>query len=130
MYFIEKLKHYWVSSNNLKYLSVGLLTSVANLFLSGSILQSFMLKNGISEKNVAFFMSALQIVQVSVMLCMSPVVDRIKRIIKVNASVNLSVAVYALLLAAISVLSGFSPDVKYSMVLIGGIAVNVFSGCK
>ena len=72
----KKLVYIWNMNNNLKYLMRGTIFSIASLFITGSIIQAFMLENGIDAKSVAYYVSALQIVQVSVMLLISPVVDR------------------------------------------------------
>ena len=101
----KKLAYLWNNGNNLKYLTRGVIGSMAAIFINGSILQAFMLENGISEKNVAFFVSILQVVQVSVMLLVSPIVDKFKNIVKICGCVDLSLVAYSLLLGSICLLS-------------------------
>ena len=121
----KKLHHIWNYNNNLKYLMRGVLYSVPSLFMTGSIIQAFMLENGVSEKSVAFYVSVLQIVQVAVMLVASSFVDRLKNIIKIKGFIFLFQVSYAVLLAVISLVSGMSADYKYSLILIGGIIINL-----
>lgn len=121
----KKLYYIWNQNNNLKYLMRGMLYSVPTLLMTGSIIQAFMLENGVSEKQVTYYGSVLQIVQVSVMLIASTFVDRLRNIIKIKGFIFLFQVSYAVLLAIICVASGLSADYKYSLILIGGIVINL-----
>ena len=68
--------------NNLVFYLQATIYNCAFLFISGSIVQSFMLESGINESKVSFYVSALQIIQVIVMLVISGLVENIKNIFK------------------------------------------------
>ena len=125
MSMFKKLVYIWNMNNNLKYLMRGTIFSIASLFITGSIIQAFMLEKNIKEKSVAYYVSALQIVQVSVMLLISPVVDRFKNIIKLKSVLILFQVTYTALLAFIAVSPWMKSETKYAFILIGGIIISV-----
>ena len=69
-----------MNNNNSKYLVQSIAYSTALLMIAGSVIQAFLLENGLGEHMVTSYLSVVQIVQVSVMLVVSLVIDKIKKI--------------------------------------------------
>ena len=59
--------------------------NTAILMIAGSVIQAFLLENGINEVLVTSYLSVVQIVQVSVMLVVSLLIDRVKKIVRLCA---------------------------------------------
>lgn len=77
-------------SNEIKYYIANPLHSCGFALVgTGSIIQGFLLKSGISEKNVAFFVSAMLVVQMAAMILTSGAIENLKKIIKVSAFLSL-----------------------------------------
>ena len=66
--------------------------STAILMIAGSVIQAFLLENGLSEHVVTSYLSVVQIIQVSVMLVMSLIIDKIKNCLSVYAFQPVSLA--------------------------------------
>ncbi len=77
-------------SNEIKYYIANPLHSCGLALVgTGSIIQGFLLKSGVSDKNVAFFVSAMLVVQMAAMTIMSGAVENMKKMIKVSAALAL-----------------------------------------
>ena len=74
-----------MKENHNKYLLQSTLYSTANMMIAGSVIQAFLLESGVAESIVTWYLSLVQIIQVSVMMCLSLVIDRIKKIVKAYA---------------------------------------------
>jgi MFS family permease len=113
-------------TNNFIYgLNVVLYNHAALTLITGSVLQSFMLESGISEQQVASFVSVLQIVQAIIMLFCSGLIDRMKSLIKMTALMQLSTLPMYIVLVAFSIWSDTPVDLKYWCIMLIGIAVNI-----
>lgn len=113
-------------TNNFIYgLNVVLYNHAALTLITGSVLQSFMLESGISEQQVASFVSVLQIVQAIIMLFCSGLIDRMKSLIKMTALMQLSTLPMYIVLVVFSIWSDTPVDLKYWCIMLIGIAVNI-----
>lgn len=111
--------------NENKYIVSSITYSVALLLISGSVIQAFLLENGISETRVALFLSIVQIVQVVSMLVVSMLVDRVKNVLRVCAlSTIFQLALYGALIL-LCILNDLTINLKYTLVLSSGIFTNI-----
>ena len=74
-----------MKNNNVKYFIQNTLYSTANMMITGSVIQGFLLESGVSESIVTAYLSVVQIIQVSVMLIFSMLIDRIRNILRAYA---------------------------------------------
>lgn len=81
-----------VKKNKVKFCIATILNSTAMMFVSGSILQAFMLAYGMTDGQVYTFNSITQWAQVAAMLLMLFFADKIKKTIKVTAIFGLALA--------------------------------------
>lgn len=111
--------------NENKYIIQSIAYSVALLLISGSVIQAFLLENGISETKVALYLSIVQVIQVVSMLVVSMLVDRVKNVIRLCAlSTVFQLALYGALIL-ICVLNDITLTFKYTLVLSTGIFTNI-----
>ena len=114
-----------MNNNNSKYLIQSIAYSTALLMIAGSVIQAFLLENGLSERMVTSYLSVVQIVQVSVMLVVSLVIDRIKNILRVFAWAMVLQLGLFLSLIFLCIFSGVDITLKYVLVFSTGIITNV-----
>ena len=81
-----------IKTNKVKICIAAILYSTAMMFVSGSILQAFMLAYGMSDGQVYLFNSITQWAQVAAMLLMLFFADKIKKTITVTAFFGLGLA--------------------------------------
>ena len=112
-------------NNNTKYLIQSTIYSTALLMIAGSVIQSFLLENGMSETVVTAYLSVVQIVQVSVMLVLSLVIDKIKNVLRVFAWTQILQLSLFLSLAFLCVAGGMHITFKYLLVFFTGIVTNI-----
>lgn len=74
-----------MKENHFKFYSTGVIYNCAFILTSGSVIQGFMLKYGISAKNVSLYISAMQIVQVVMLLFLSGRNEQSRNIVKKTA---------------------------------------------
>lgn len=123
-YNILVLKKGYIMNNN-KLLWQSTLYSTAILMIAGSVIQAFLLQNGIDEWYVSIYMSVVQMVQVSVMFVVSLVIDRVKNVIKLCAySIILQIVLF-LSLIFLCVFSGVNIQAKYYIVFAAGVFANI-----
>lgn len=101
------------------------LYSLIVFILNGTLLQTFLLENGLDEQTVTFSLSVLQIVQMLTIFLFSGIVDKLNRLKKVTALsflICLPLNIYFLCLS-------FTPGTQTPIpFLIFGIAFNIFLG--
>ena len=102
-----------------------ILYSLIVFILNGTLLQTFLLENGLDEQAVTFSLSVLQIVQMLTIFLFSGIVDKMKRIKKLSAFSFLlcvPINIYFICLA-------FNPGTDTPILfLVLGTAFNVFLG--
>lgn len=89
----------------------------ANTFVSGGLIQSFMLEGGITSSQVSVYTAVIQIVQAAAMLILGPVLERKKEIIKINADANYLLLPLCVGMLIVSVVPGMSVGIKYAIIL-------------
>ena len=67
----------------------GSLYNLVAIFISGGILQSFLLEIGYSAQTVAIFVSVMQAAQILAMLVFSPILEDTPNVIKLYSNVHL-----------------------------------------
>jgi len=102
-----------------------ILYSLIVFILNGTLLQTFLLENGLDEQAVTFLLSVLQIVQMLTIFLFSEMVDKMKRIKKLSAFsffLCVPINIYFICLA-------FNPGTDTPIwFLVLGTAFNVFLG--
>lgn len=99
--------------------------TVACTLITNSIIQGFMLENGIPEKMVMLFMSLIQGTQVCVMFCFSLFVDKIKHIMRLySASILLQVIMFAAMVA-FCLFTDLPLSLKTTVMFTAGIITNI-----
>lgn len=94
---------------------------------TGSIIQGFLLKSGVTDKNVAFFVSAMLVAQMLSMTIFSGAVENMKNMIKISAVIPLFHI--PLLCSMIYFCANHaSPSVVFTVVFAVGILASLFYG--
>ncbi len=93
--------------------------------IAGSVIQAFLLENGLSEAMVTSYLSVVQIVQVSVMLVLSLIIDKIKNVLRVFAWSQVLQLSLFLSLVFLCLAGGVDITFKYILVFSTGIITNI-----
>lgn len=115
-------------SNEIKYYIANPLHACGFALVgTGSIIQGFLLKSGVSDKSVAFFVSAMLVVQMVAMTLTSGAVENMKKMIKVSATIALF---HIPLLGALAFFSSESADksLLFPIVFATGAVASAFYG--
>lgn len=110
--------------NSTKYIFFHTMSSVALVMVTGSIIQAFMLNNGVGEKQVTAYLSVVQLVQVAAMLLFSLFVDRVKNVLRTFALAQLFPVSLIFAQAFFCIVPAPSVGVLYSVLFTVGLAVN------
>lgn len=94
---------------------------------TGSIIQGFLLKSGVPDKNVAFFVSAMLVAQMLAMTLTSGAVESMKKMIKVSALISLC-HIPLLAVMIFFCVNKAVPSVIYGVVFAAGIFASLFYG--
>lgn len=114
-----------MKNNNVKYFIQNTLYSTANMMITGSVIQGFLLESGVSENIVTAYLSVVQIIQVSVMLIFSMLIDRIRNILRAYAwSSAIQISVFSSLIF-LCLFQNVPITTKYLLVFATGIITNV-----
>ena len=114
-----------MNSNNNKLILQSTCYSTAILMIAGSVIQAFLLENGVDAALVASYMSVVQIVQVTVMLVVSLLIDRVKNVVRLCAYSQVFQLFLFLSLIALCIISGVDVTLKFIIVFATGIITNV-----
>lgn len=111
--------------NNNKYILQSTLYSMAVLLITGSVIQSFLFENNISESRITLYISVLPAVQVAAMLVVSLIINRIRNVVKVMAySIGLQIFMFFPLIY-FSIFTDYTVSLKYIVIFVVSIAVNI-----
>lgn len=114
--------------NNIKYYLSQIAYNCALLLMSGSLLQTFLLESGISEKQTSIYVSVLQIVQMLTMLLASKTVENIKNIVRsIFVSIICQLPIFAVMFL-FCIENNISVGNKYVIMLVVSIIINIFQG--
>lgn len=93
----------------------------ANTFVTGGMIQAFMLESGISGSNVSVYMAVIQIVQAAAMLLLGPVLEKRRDIIKLNADASFLQLPLCVCVLVICFFPGISTGLKYGLLMLSSI---------
>ncbi len=114
-----------MKTNENKFIIQSITYSAALLLISGSVIQSFLLENGLSETMVTIYLSIVQMVQVGAMLVVSLLIDRVKNILRLCAFSTLFQIGLYLALILLCVFNDITLTFKYTLVFSAGIFTNI-----
>jgi len=100
----------------------------ANLFLSGTLLQTFLSSKGVSGAQIGMVLAALNMAQTITILLFSTVVDRVRNSVKASAIFQMFTPLFALVMLPFTLMQGVSVDVLTGAVLLAGTVHNIFYG--
>ena len=83
-------------SNKALYFIYTILYTTGFMFCSGTILQTFMINVGMSDAEISTYNAVIQFVQAAAILAMAFLADKIRRVLKVYASICLAMSIIAI----------------------------------
>lgn len=114
--------------NNIKYCLTQTSYNCAIFLMSGSLIQSFLLECGISEKQTSIYISVLQMVQMLAMILVSKAMQKIKNIFRIAFySVICQLPIFVVMLFFCAE-NDISVQNKYIIIFVVSIIVNIFQG--
>ena len=116
------------NKNEYKYYLQTALWNTVLMMINGSVIQACMLEFGIGAEHVSFFVSAMQIIQVVVMLMISKYTEKIKNIISVYSVTCLIQLMILVVMLVMCYVNRISIDIKYYIIFVVGIVANVALG--
>ena len=114
-----------MKANENKFIIQSITYSAALLLISGSVIQSFLLENGLSETVVTLYLSIVQMVQVGAMLVVSQLIDSVKNVLRLSAFSTLFQIGMYLALILLCVFNDITLTLKYTLVFSAGIFTNI-----
>lgn len=111
-------------SGSKNYIIHTALYTVACTLITNSIIQGFLLENGMNEKNVLLYLSTVQAVQVGVMFLFSLVVDKLKKIMQLYAFTVLFQITMLISLIIFCLFPDLPQSAKTALVFTAGILTN------
>lgn len=102
--------------------------SVANLYATGTLLQTFLSVNGVSSEMIGTFTATLSVVQMLVILLSSAIVDGMKNPIKAAAACMTCMPVYFLVALPFALWNDVPVKLLFGVTLTAGIVQNLFGG--
>ncbi len=84
-----------LSHNRILYFLITIIYATGFMFCSGTVLQTFLLTVGLSEQDVYVYNAVIQAVQTVVILAMAFLADKLKHVMKLYASIVMSVTLIA-----------------------------------
>ena len=100
----------------------------ANLFLSGTLLQTFLSSKGVSSAQIGMILAALNMAQTITILLFSTVVDKVRNSVKASAIFQMFTPLFALVMLPFTLMQGVSVDTLTGAVLLAGTVHNIFYG--
>ena len=106
----------------------GSIYSIVAMFISGGILQAFLLENGLNAQRVSVYVSVIQMVKIAAMLLLSPLFEKSKRIIEIYSKAHLLMIPMLLVMIICCYAKGMNVSVKYAILLGGAVVTSVGLG--
>lgn len=116
------------NKNEYKYYLNTALWHIVTMMINGSVLQSCMLEIGIGAGRVSFFVSAMQIIQVAVMLSISKYTEKIKKIFPVYALTSIVQLLVSGVMLFMCYVSNINVDIKYYVIFVVAMVANIAFG--
>ncbi len=114
--------------NEVKYYLTTAMYATMQATINGAVMQSYMLKSGVSAVRVSAFLSVLQLAQVLVYLLGSRAADRINNVIRFYGIAELLCAPFFAVMMFLGMESWFPADIKYAVMLVMGFVTNLLAG--
>lgn len=114
--------------NEAKQYCSGAMLSIMVYMLGGAILQAFMAECGVAEEKIGIFVSVMQIVQICMITLLSPLMDRIKRVLAVNALFPLLAIPTVVLCVYLCLDRSVGADNAFILFMCAGVLWNVAYG--
>ena len=115
-------------ANEAKQYCSGAMLSIMTYMLGGTILQAFMAECGIREERIGIFVSVMQIVQLGVITLLSPLMDKIKKVLLVNALFPLLAIPTVILCLYLCVERSMTESTAFLLLIAAGLLWNVAYG--
>ena len=113
-------------SNDKNYMLHHTLYNVAYSIITNSILQGFMLENGLKEEKVLLYLAVVQAIQIFIMLGFSHIVDKLKKTMSIYAySILLQTTMFGAVIF-ICLYSDLSQTLKTVILFSAGILTNIY----
>lgn len=119
-----------MNGNVWKYYGERCLLAMIHVLNVGSVIQTFLMEQGISEQVVSNYMAILSVVQMVVMLSLSGKIENVKNVIKGYALTALAQILLFAVLIYFSIHNALPVDIKYGVILVAGVVTNVFYGAN
>lgn len=116
------------SGNEAKYYLTTAMYATMQATINGAVMQSYMLRSGISAVRVSIFLSVLQLAQVLVYLLGARAADRVKNVIRFNGISELLCAPFFAVMLLLGMESWVTVDIKYAVMLTMGFVTNLLAG--
>ena len=100
-------------TNKALYFIYSILYTTGFMFCSGTILQTFLLNVGMTDAEISTYNAVIQFVQAAAILAMAFLADKIRRVLKVYASVCLAMSIIAVALVLCVFVRSDIPAVKW-----------------
>ncbi len=114
-----------MQQNHTKYILHSATYSTFLMMIAGSVIQAFLLENGLSDRVVTLYLSVVQMVQVSVILIVSLIIDRIRNVLRAFAISTVLQMVMFLSLIPLCLFHSIPLTGKYLLVFSAGIITNI-----
>ena len=117
-----------MKENEWKYYAERGLTAMAHVLTAGAVIQTFMMEQGISEQAVSNYTAILNVVQVLIMLLLSARMERVRNVVRYYGLTACAQILLLLVLTYFSLNGALAADIKYAVILVAGVATNIFYG--
>ena len=115
-------------SNEIKYYIRNGCVYVANLFASGTLLQTFLSARGLTGAQIGVLLAAINAAQTITILLFSTVVDKVRNSVKSSVLFMMFMPLFSLVMLPFTLMEGLSPDTLVNAVLLAGTVQNIFYG--
>lgn len=116
------------TSNEIKYYIRNGCVYAANLFSSGTLLQTFLSSKGVSTAQIGTITATMSAVQVITILLFSTVVDKVRDSLKASVRLMLFLPLFSLAMLPFALWTDIAPGVLFGAVLLAGAVQNIFYG--
>lgn len=99
---------------------ISALFNVLSLVITGGIIQSFLLENGVDARRVSVFVSAMQVSEVGAMVLLAPFFEKEENLFKLGSIFYLFMLPVTAAITVISLVRGFSVDARFWIMMATG----------
>ena len=99
---------------------ISALYNVVSIVITGGIIQSFLLENGVDAQRVSVFVSVMQMAEVGAMVILAPFFERVENLFKLGSIFYLFMLPLTVAMTVVSLFRGFSVDTRYGIMMVTG----------